>query len=58
MSDERDDRLFQLLVELGTRLDRFDRHEKKLEQAQYQMMAALEIASIARLQGQSGRERI
>lgn len=64
MNDERDNRLVRVLEEIGARLDKLDRHyhrferlEKKFEQAQFQMMDALEIASIARLQAQNGRER-
>lgn len=65
MSDNRDDRLMRVLEEFGQRLDKFDQHdqrfdrfEKKFEQFQYQMMDALELASMARLQAQSGRDRM
>lgn len=65
MSDQRDDQLLRMVADIGLRLDKLDRHderfdrlEKRFEVFQTHMMDALEIASLARLQAQGGRERI
>ncbi len=52
----------RMLEDISSKLDRndqrFDRQEKKFELMQFHIMDALELASMARLQAQSARERL